>query len=152
MNGALITDLYPRRASRIARGATACIARYDLRTQRDAARGGTPRAATRPNASESMVSAQFACSRAPHHARNRASRRHALHPPAIISNHTITYKRTRLVILRIAKLASRIHTEKPMKKLAILAALSVLLGSALSGCIVVPAGDGYHHHRDYYRY
>ncbi|SAK93610.1 hypothetical protein AWB77_05330 [Caballeronia fortuita] len=38
-----------------------------------------------------------------------------------------------------------------MKRLAILAALSVLLGSALSGCIVVPDGGGYHHHHDYYR-
>ncbi|SAK93174.1 hypothetical protein AWB71_01006 [Caballeronia peredens] len=39
-----------------------------------------------------------------------------------------------------------------MKKLAILAALGVLLSSALSGCIVVPGDGGYHHHRDYYRY
>ncbi len=39
-----------------------------------------------------------------------------------------------------------------MKKLAILAALSVLLGSALSGCIILPDdGGGYHHHHDYYR-
>jgi hypothetical protein len=39
-----------------------------------------------------------------------------------------------------------------MKKLAILAALGVLLSGALSGCIVVPDGGGYHHHHgDYYR-
>lgn len=38
-----------------------------------------------------------------------------------------------------------------MKRLAILAALSILLGSTLGGCIVVPDGGGYHHH-DYYRY
>ncbi len=38
-----------------------------------------------------------------------------------------------------------------MKKLAILAALGVLLGSALSGCIVVPDDGGYHHHHGYYR-
>jgi hypothetical protein len=37
-----------------------------------------------------------------------------------------------------------------MKRLAILAALAVLLGSSLSGCIVVPDGGGYHHHGDYY--
>jgi hypothetical protein len=38
-----------------------------------------------------------------------------------------------------------------MKKLAILAVLSVVLGSTLSGCIIVPDGGGYHHHHDYYR-
>lgn len=38
-----------------------------------------------------------------------------------------------------------------MKKLAILAALGVLLGSALSGCIVVPDDGGWHHHHEYYR-
>lgn len=39
-----------------------------------------------------------------------------------------------------------------MKRLAILAALGVLLSGALSGCIVVPDGGGYHHHHgDYYR-
>lgn len=39
-----------------------------------------------------------------------------------------------------------------MKKLAILAVLSVVLGSTLSGCIILPGdGGGYHHHRDYYR-
>jgi hypothetical protein len=70
-----------------------------------------------------------------------------------ISNHTIAYKHKRLVIFPAATLASpdrNVLTEKPMKKLAILAALGVLLGSALSGCIVVPDGGwGYHHHRDY---
>ena len=30
--------------------------------------------------------------------------------------------------------------------------LILAVNGALSGCIVVPAGDGYHHHRDYYRY
>lgn len=39
-----------------------------------------------------------------------------------------------------------------MKRIAILAALGVLLSGALSGCIVVPDGGGYHHHHgDYYR-
>jgi hypothetical protein len=38
-----------------------------------------------------------------------------------------------------------------MKKLAILAALAVVLGSTLSGCIVVPDGGEWHHHHDYYR-
>ncbi len=38
-----------------------------------------------------------------------------------------------------------------MKKLAILAVLSVVLGSTLSGCIIVPDGGGYHHRHDYYR-
>ncbi|VXB31210.1 conserved hypothetical protein [Burkholderia sp. 8Y] len=38
-----------------------------------------------------------------------------------------------------------------MKKLAILAVLSVVLGSTLSGCIIVPGDGGYHHHHDYYR-
>jgi hypothetical protein len=40
-----------------------------------------------------------------------------------------------------------------MKKIAILIALGALLGTALSGCIVVPAegGGGYYHHHDYYR-
>ncbi|SAK48081.1 hypothetical protein AWB75_01094 [Caballeronia catudaia] len=38
-----------------------------------------------------------------------------------------------------------------MKKLAILAALGVLLSSALSGCIVVPDGGEWHHHHGYYR-
>jgi hypothetical protein len=68
-----------------------------------------------------------------------------------ISKNTFSYKRTRLVIFQIATLNSRIHTEKTMKRLAILAALSVLLGSALGGCIVVPDGGGYHHHDYYYR-
>jgi hypothetical protein len=38
-----------------------------------------------------------------------------------------------------------------MKKLAILAALAVLLGASLGGCIIVPdgGGGGYHHHRDW---
>ncbi|SAL11854.1 hypothetical protein AWB67_00134 [Caballeronia terrestris] len=39
-----------------------------------------------------------------------------------------------------------------MKKIAILAALAALLGTALGGCIIVPGDGGYHHHRDYYRY
>jgi hypothetical protein len=69
-----------------------------------------------------------------------------------ISNQTFTYKRIRLVICRFAKLISRIHTEKPMKKIAILAALAALLGTSLGGCIIVPGDGGYHHHRDYYRY
>jgi hypothetical protein len=72
-------------------------------------------------------------------------------PDSNISNPTFAYKRTRLVICRLAKLASRIHTEKPMKKIAILVALGALLGTALSGCIVVPGDGGYHHHHDYYR-
>jgi hypothetical protein len=37
-----------------------------------------------------------------------------------------------------------------MKRLAILAALALVLGSSLGGCIVVPDGGGYHHHSDYY--
>ncbi|AHI66092.1 putative membrane protein [Burkholderia thailandensis USAMRU Malaysia  len=36
-----------------------------------------------------------------------------------------------------------------MKRIAALAALAVVLGSVLAGCIVVPDG-GYHHHRGYY--
>ncbi|WP_277396174.1 hypothetical protein [Burkholderia sp. Ac-20379] len=39
-----------------------------------------------------------------------------------------------------------------LKRIALLASLAVLLGSTLSGCIVVPDGGGYHHHHDYYRY
>ncbi|WP_010106673.1 hypothetical protein [Burkholderia oklahomensis] len=37
-----------------------------------------------------------------------------------------------------------------MKRIAALAALAVVLGSVLAGCIVVPEGGGYYHHRDYY--
>ena len=36
-----------------------------------------------------------------------------------------------------------------MKRLALIAALAVLVGSSLGGCIVLPDGGGYHHHRDY---
>lgn len=36
-----------------------------------------------------------------------------------------------------------------MKRIALLAALAVVLGSALGGCIVVPDG-GYYHHSGYY--
>ncbi|KAF1028587.1 MAG: hypothetical protein GAK40_00877 [Burkholderia plantarii] len=41
-----------------------------------------------------------------------------------------------------------------MKRIALLATLAVLLGTSLTGCIVVPdgGGGGYHHHHDYYRY
>ncbi|WP_274000975.1 hypothetical protein [Burkholderia sp. FERM BP-3421] len=40
-----------------------------------------------------------------------------------------------------------------MKRIAVLAALAIVLGSVLGGCIVVPEGGGYYHHRDnYYRY
>ncbi|KLU27047.1 lipoprotein [Caballeronia mineralivorans PML1(12)] len=39
-----------------------------------------------------------------------------------------------------------------MKRLAILATLALLLGSALGGCIIVPDGGGYHHHDYYGRY
>ncbi|AFR17485.1 hypothetical protein AQ802_03345 [Burkholderia pseudomallei] len=40
-----------------------------------------------------------------------------------------------------------------MKRIAVLAALAVALGSVLAGCIVVPDGGyGYPHHRDYYYY
>ncbi len=38
-----------------------------------------------------------------------------------------------------------------MKRIAVLAALAVVLGSVLGGCIVVPDG-GYYHRHDYYRY
>jgi hypothetical protein len=38
-----------------------------------------------------------------------------------------------------------------MKRLAILVAMAVALGSTLGGCIVVPGGGGgYHHHYDGY--
>jgi hypothetical protein len=33
-----------------------------------------------------------------------------------------------------------------MKKILALVLMAVCLGSALSGCIVVPGGDDYHHH------
>jgi hypothetical protein len=39
-----------------------------------------------------------------------------------------------------------------MKRIAVLAALALVLGSTLGGCIVVPEGGYYHHHDDYYRY
>jgi hypothetical protein len=39
-----------------------------------------------------------------------------------------------------------------MKRIAVLAALALVLGSMLGGCIVVPEGGYYHHHDDYYRY
>lgn len=35
-----------------------------------------------------------------------------------------------------------------MKRILVLALMAVCLGSALSGCIVVPDGGGYHHHWD----
>jgi hypothetical protein len=38
-----------------------------------------------------------------------------------------------------------------MKKLAIVAVLAALLGSTLSGCIIVPDGGGWHHHHDDWR-
>ncbi|MFC5430546.1 hypothetical protein ACFPTO_17315 [Paraburkholderia denitrificans] len=36
-----------------------------------------------------------------------------------------------------------------MKRILVLTLVALCLGSALSGCIVVPDGDGYHHHRHY---
>ncbi|SAL26755.1 hypothetical protein AWB64_02219 [Caballeronia sordidicola] len=39
-----------------------------------------------------------------------------------------------------------------MKRLALITALAVLIGSSLGGCIVVPDGGGYHHHDYYGRY
>ncbi len=39
-----------------------------------------------------------------------------------------------------------------MKRIAVLAALAIVLGSVLGGCIVVPEGGYYHHRDDYYRY
>ena len=35
-----------------------------------------------------------------------------------------------------------------MKRILVLALAALCLGSALSGCIVVPEGGGYHHHYD----
>ncbi|WP_231755948.1 hypothetical protein [Burkholderia sp. MSMB1552] len=42
--------------------------------------------------------------------------------------------------------------EMSMKRIAAFAALAIVLGSVLTGCIVVPEGDYYHHRDYYYRY
>ena len=41
------------------------------------------------------------------------------------------------------------HWEPFMKRLALLAAAALVLGSTLGGCIIVPDG-GWHHHYGYY--
>lgn len=62
--------------------------------------------------------------------------------------HTFTYKRIQSIIGRIAKVQSHgITPETLLKRIAALAILAALLGTALGGCIVVPDdGGGYHHH------
>jgi hypothetical protein len=49
-----------------------------------------------------------------------------------------------------------ITSESVMKRILALMLLAVAFGSSLSGCIIVPVGDGggyYHHyHPDYYYY
>jgi hypothetical protein len=67
-------------------------------------------------------------------------------PHFSLQTHT-TCHRGRRYIERIKR------REIPMKRIAVLAALAIVLGSVLGGCIVVPEGGGYYHHRDnYYRY
>lgn len=71
-----------------------------------------------------------------------------------ITPHTFDYKPTPLVMraaARVEPVIDPLNPETHMKRIAILAAAAIVLGSALGGCIVVPEGGGYyHHHHGYY--